>query len=226
MYSYIFVIAILGMVIQGTFIAVEHKEKYVLADILKGLAAFMFVIIGFIGYNKVTTDTLGLKLLIGLIFGMVGDVVLNLRFILKEQGQRVYLVGIAAFLIGHIMYLAALIPLDNNLLMDIIAGVILAAALLAYIFKTLEVKPIFKIFGIVYLGAVFIMSTIAVHLAIVTQNAHDVIYAVGAVFFTMSDIVLIFNQFSGVSKFSRRIVNLSMYYIGQLLIAGSLFICR
>lgn len=41
-----------------------------------------------------------------------------------------------------------------------------------------------------------------------------------------SDIVLIFNTFSGTTKFSLRITNLSLYYVGQLLIAGSLFIMR
>ena len=49
------------------------------------------------------------------------------------------------------------------------------------------------------------------------------LYALGAVLFTVSDVVLIFNTFGKESKFSLRITNLSLYYIGQLLIAGSLF---
>ena len=53
-----------------------------------------------------------------------------------------------------------------------------------------------------------------------------VIYAIGAVLFTASDIVLIFNTFSGVTRFSLRITNLTLYYIGQLLIAASLFYPR
>ena len=219
--------AIIGMIFQGTFITVEHGGKYVLADIFKGLAAFMFVIIGLLGYISVTNEPLGKKILIGLIFGMLGDIILNLRFIVKEElGQKVFLVGIVAFLVGHILYLAALIPLTETLLMDIIIGAVLAAALLAYIFKTMDVKLAFKIFGVVYLGAVIIMTVIAVHIAIVTGGSHDIVYAVGAVLFTASDIVLIFNTFSGVTKFSLRITNLSLYYIGQLLIAGSLFVLR
>jgi len=219
-------LALIGMVLQGIFIAVEHKEKYVLADVLKGLAALMFVIIGFGGYLNQTTDPMGKKLLIGLIFGMLGDIILNLRFVLGENGQKAFLVGILAFLIGHILYLAALIPIAENILVDIIIGAVLAAALLAYIFKTMEVKPAFKIFGVFYLGAVIIMTVMAVHIAIMTGGAHDIIYAIGAVLFTASDIVLIFNTFSGVTKFSLRITNLSLYYIGQLLIAGSLFVIR
>ena len=222
----IVILAVVGAILQGIFITVEHKEKYVAADILKGLAALMFVIIGYLGFSKVSSDAMGKKLLIGLVFGMIGDIILNLRFVLKEIGQKVFLVGILAFLIGHILYLAALIPLTEHLIMDIVIGAVIAVALLAYIFMTMEVKIAFKIFGVFYLGAVIIMTVIAVHLAIVTGNTHDIIYAIGAVLFTASDIVLIFNTFSGTTKFSLRITNLSLYYIGQLLIAGSLFVIR
>lgn len=222
----IIILAVIGMIIQGCFIAVEHKEKYVLADILKGCAAFMFVCIGFISYLKVTNDSLGLKIVVGLVFGMIGDILLNLRFVLKENGQKAFLAGILAFLIGHILYLTALIPLTSTFIMDALIGALLAAALLIYIFKTMEVKLAFKIFGVFYLGAVIIMTVIAIHLAIVTGNTHDIVYAIGAVLFTASDIVLIFNTFSGTTKFSLRITNLSLYYVGQLLIAGSLFVLR
>lgn len=223
----IIALAVAGMILQGIFITVEHKEKYVLADVLKGMAALMFVTIGLVCYLKVSTNSLGLKILIGLIFGMIGDIILNLRFVLKDEvGQKAFLIGILAFLIGHILYLAALIPLAESLVLDIIIGAVLAGALLAYIFKTMDVKKAFKIFGIFYLGAVIIMTVMAVHIASLTGNTHDIIYAIGALLFTASDIVLIFNTFSGVTKFSLRITNLSLYYIGQLLIAGSLFVLR
>jgi len=219
-------LSITGIILQGIFITVEHKEKYVAADILKGLAALMFVIIGVTGYLTVTNDSLGLKIAVGLVFGLIGDVLLNLRFVLKENGQKAFLAGILAFLIGHILYLCALIPISVNLSVCVIIGAVLAAALLTYIFKTMEVKIAFKIFGVFYLGAVIIMTVIAIVIAASTGNAHDIVYAVGAVLFTASDIVLIFNTFSGVTKFSLRITNLSLYYIGQLLIAGSLYILR
>ena len=92
--------------------------------------------------------------------------------------------------------------------------------------EDIEAELPFKIFGVFYLGAVIIMTVIAIHLAIVTGNTHDIVYAIGAVLFTASDIVLIFNTFSGTTKFSLRITNLSLYYVGQLLIAGSLFVLR
>lgn len=222
----ILVLAVAGIVLQGIFITVEHNEKYVLADILKGLAALMFVIIGFAGYSSITSDALGKKIAVGLLFGLIGDVLLNLRFVLTKIGQKIFLMGILSFLVGHILYLLALLPIAVNTILCVIIGTVLAAALLIYIFRTMEVKLAFKIFGVFYLGAVIIMTVIAIGIALSTGITHDIVYAVGAVLFTASDIVLIFNTFSGVTRFSMRITNLSLYYIGQLLIAGSLFFIR
>lgn len=221
-------LALIGAVCQGCFIAVEHKEKYVPAVILKGTASLFFVVLGGIGAFCVqevsgSADSFATKLFVGLVFGLLGDVFLNLRFVFEKIGQKIFLVGILFFLVGHILYLLALIPRANNIWVCVGIGAVLAAVLLTYIFKTMEVKLAFKIFGVVYLGAVIIMTVTAIGIAIAANDAASIVYAVGAVLFTASDIVLIFNTFSGVTRFSLRITNLSLYYLGQLLIAGCLF---
>ncbi len=212
-----------GIVLQALFIKAEHEEKYLLADVLKGLASLMFVLVGFIAYRHVS-DVFNRQLLIGLIFGMVGDILLNLRYVFPEKGQKIFLSGILAFLIGHIMYLIALIPKAQHLALFVAIGAVCAACLLIYIFKTMEVKKAFKIFGVFYLGAVFIMCSIAIGIAIYTPSSRSIVFALGAILFTASDVVLIFNTFSGVTRFSLRITNLSLYYIGQMLIACSMFL--
>lgn len=215
---------LIGFLLQALFIKTEHDEKYLLADILKGSASLMFVLIGLNAYKAAGTS-FNKQFLIGLVFGMIGDILLNLRYVFPKHGQKIFLAGIVAFLIGHIMYLLALIPQAQHVWIwyCVIIGALAAGALLAYIFKTMEVKKAFKIFGIFYLGAVFIMTAIALGIAIFTPSKRALIYAVGAVLFTASDVVLIFNTFSGVSRFSMRITNLTLYYLGQILIACSLF---
>lgn len=219
----IFVLCLLGMILQGTFIMVEHKEKYVPAVILKGCASLVFVAIGYLGFRAAADASFAKLVFLGLCFGALGDVLLNLRFLSKTYGQKIFLLGIAAFLTGHILYLVALIPLSDNLLVFLIIGALVAAALLAYIFKTLSVKIAFKIFGIFYIGAVVLMTSVAIGNFISLPDTNRLLYAIGAVLFTVSDVVLIFNTFGSTTKFSMRIMNLSFYYAGQLLIALSLF---
>ena len=90
-------------------------------------------------------------------------------------------------------------------------------------FRTLTVKPAFKAFGILYIGAIVLMTAVAIGNVITGPSTAAWMHAIGAVLFTLSDIVLIFNTFGTTSRFSLRITNLSLYYLGQLLIAGSLF---
>ena len=218
------VLAIIGMALQARFIAVEHREKYVPAVILKGLAAAVFCIIGMTAMKTAAVNRSFAKLVVcGLCFGALGDILLNLRFVFSKIGQKIFLAGVAAFLTGHILYLCAIVPLSVNLLPCLITGVLLAAALLTWIFKTLTVKLAFKIFGVLYIGAIVLMTAVAIGNVITTPGTAAWMHAIGAVLFTLSDIVLIFNTFGSEQKFSLRITNLSLYYLGQLLIASSLF---
>lgn len=220
----ILLLALAGILIQAAFITVEHKEKYVAAVVLKGSAACVFCIIGFLGWQNASVAAFAGPVFAGLLFGALGDILLNLRFVFPKIGQKIFLGGVAAFLVGHILYLAALIPLSTALLPCIAVGVVVAAALLIWIFKTLSVKLAFKIFGVLYIGAVVLMTAVAMgNLIADPQSLTNILYAVGAVAFTVSDIVLIFNTFGTKQLFSLRITNLSLYYLGQLLIASSLF---
>lgn len=218
----IVLLCLVGMAVQAFFIAVEHREKYVPAVCLKGTASLIFVVIGAMAAGAAKDASLARLVLIGLVFGAVGDVLLNLRFVFEKLGQKIFLAGIVAFLVGHILYLAALVPKCESLAVCVLVGAAAAAAVLAYIFKTMTVKLAFKIFGVFYLGAVIIMTAVAIGNLIAVQSAANLIYAVGAVLFTLSDIVLIFNTFGSTTRFSMRVTNLSLYYLGQLLIAGSL----
>lgn len=213
------ILCIAGIVLQCIFIAKEHKEKYGAAVALKGSASLMFVILGLHGMLVTGGSSFAVMIFIGLIFGCIGDILLNLRFVMGENGQKCFLAGIAAFLVGHIMYLAAMVPMSPSPWLIASGGAAAAAVLLWWILSTVTAKKAFKIFGVFYIGAVVIMMTYAVTNSFVMPSVGTVMCAVGAVLFTVSDIILIFNTFTGSTKFSMRIANLMLYYFGQLLIA-------
>lgn len=223
MNTFAILLAVIGMTLQAVFIAVEHKEKYVPAVILKGSAAAVFCIIGVVAMGASVNRDFAKLVVFGLCFGALGDILLNLRFVFPKNGQKIFLVGVVAFLTGHILYLCAIAPLSRNLIPCLVVGVILAAVLLTWIFKTLTVKLAFKIFGVLYIGAIVLMTAVAIGNVLTAPGTAAWMHAVGAVLFTLSDIVLIFNTFGSEQKFSMRITNLSLYYMGQLLIASSLF---
>ena len=225
MKPFIYLLMLIGLILQCLFIYVENKENYPVASVLKGSASLMFVLVGYNAYLLVN-NPFNKTILLGLIFGMLGDILLSLRFVFTKQGQKIFLFGILVFLIGHIFYLAVLIKQAQHIWIYhcTLIGLLLAAGLLFYIFKTMDIKKAFKIFGVVYLSVIFVMCSIAIGVAMFIPSNRSIVFALGAVLFTASDIILIFNTFSGSNKLSLRIANLLLYYVGQLLIAYSMFL--
>ena len=214
-----FVLIPLCLVLAGVFLRQEYRKKYVPAVVLKGLASVCFVILGLVCSTGTPTARL---IVLGLVLGCIADVLLNLRFVFPQKGQPVFLVGILVFLSGHILYLAAVLPFCESRVICIVAGIVLTALLMVWIFRQITAKPAFKVFGVVYLGAIMLLNCVAVGNLIGAPSAFTGIFAAGAVFFLVSDIVLILNTFGSETRQSLRNTNIGLYYVGQLLIACSL----
>ena len=145
--KYLFFIP-LCLAIMSVFIYYEHKEKYVLAVILKGLASLCFVLFGILCSIQALNMNFTKMVKYGLILGLIADIMLNLRFVFKKNGKLVFLVGILVFLAGHVMYLCALIPGYSYALVALIGGIIVSALVLKWIFTQIEAEKAFKIFGV------------------------------------------------------------------------------
>ena len=93
---------------------------------------------------------------------------------------------------------------------------------MVWIFGRITAKTAFKVFGVVYIGAVVLLNTVGVGNLIDAPSAFTAVFAAGALLFLVSDVVLILNTFGKESRQSLRVVNIGLYYVGQLLIALSL----
>ena len=213
----------LCLCLAAVFLLQESKKRYVPAVVLKGLASVCFVILGFL----LSGGSPAAKLITaGLLLGCIADVLLNLRMVFPKKGQLIFLVGIIVFLSGHILYLIAILKGAAPWWICVIIGVILTALLMKWIFARITAKKAFKIFGIVYIGAIMLLNCLAIGNLIVSPSAFTAVFAAGAVLFLLSDIVLILNTFGKETRQSLRVMNISLYYLGQLLIALSLLYLR
>lgn len=215
--------SILCLCLAALFMWTEKKENYMGAVILKGLASLCFVLVGVMAGNG---GQLAKLIVTGLLLGCVADVLLNLRWVFPKKGQLIFLVGILVFLGGHVVYLAAVLPMADNWAVCVVVGVVLTALLMKWIFSKITAKKAFKIFGVFYLGAIMLLNCVAVSNLMTAPSAFTGLFAAGALLFLISDIVLILNTFGPKSKFSLRVTNLSLYYIGQLLIAWSMLFVK
>ena len=213
------VFAAASAIIAALFIYHEYLEKPVHSVILKGIASLCFLITGMMNSNGSAAARM---IVTGLALGFIADILLNLRFVFKKYAKPIFLTGILVFLAGHIAYLFAVFPECPWKLPVIILSVVLTAVLMTWIFSQITADKVFKLFGIVYVGAILTLTVTAIANLIHDRSTYHLVFMLGSVFFLISDVILILNTFGKKPKFSRRIVNLSMYYIGQLLIAFSL----
>lgn len=214
-------LCVVGILVDIWFIKTEYAGKMGKATVLKGAASLFFVALGFVCFAA-NSAPFGKLIVIGLILGLVGDVLLNLRNVVAgRKSMLVFALGILAFLSGHFLYIAALIRLK--------ADIVIWAVLITAVLSVLAIPPLMrritapsmglKIFGYVYLVVVIAMfSCAAMVLVKLGASALTVLFAVGALLFMVSDFIMIYYSFGKKIK-PLRAINLLSYYAGQLLIA-------
>lgn len=217
----IYIFALVGLAIDIWFISAELREKMAKATVLKGLASFVFVLLGVFCY--LLSDTpFGKLILIGLILGMIGDIFLNLRNQFEGgKSMKIFVVGILAFLSGHFLYIAALIKHNPGIILIalVLTAIISLLAIPALMKRVTAPSKGMKIFGYVYLVIVIAMFSCAATLLIKSGfTAFNIVFTIGGLLFMVSDFIMIYYSFGKKIK-ALRVTNLLSYYIGQLLIA-------
>lgn len=153
---------------------------------------------------------LGTTLFVGLVLSLIGDVLL----IPKTRGT--FLLGLVAFLLGHVAYAAAFV--ERGVSAVAVGGALLALALpVAFVARWLLPSVDTKMKGpvIAYMTVISLM----VAFSIGTTAAHgNALLVVGAVVFYLSDLAVARERFVA-PGFVNRLVGLPLYYGAQLLLA-------
>ena len=174
------------------------------------------------GAGPCRDHVLAQRVLAGSCLGASADVILNLRKIFIKRRQYFFLAGTFVFLAGHVMYIMALIPKCSCVPVCFAAAFCLAALLIWQIYQMITADTLFRVIGVLYIGTIMLMVCLACGILFTDPSAFSGFFASGAMLFLASDIILILNAFGSESTESGHIINITLYYIGQLLIAGSL----
>ncbi len=224
MSDYWIYIAIAGCIVQTAFTCFEYAKKPVAAVIFKGVASLFFVLLGFVGLTVTGDARFAVLVIAGLVFGAVGDVLLNLYKLVGKAEQQVFMGGMAAFFIGHLVYIVALLSHGiNALFVAVPVCAVLSAALLPWMLGRINAEGKIRIFGIVYMALIFLMLGCSAGLMVLQPfNIGHLLFVIGAVFFALSDVILVFDLFGNHKYKSFRACNLAAYYLAQVLIALSI----
>ena len=156
----------------------------------------------------------------GLIFSLFGDVMLV--FI---NNNNFFKAGLAFFLITQVIYGAASTVSSGVYVLDyVIVMALMTILILAYKELNMDVGNL-KIPVLLYVLAITYMLSKAISL-LYNSNIpfyHAILAASGAFLFFVSDAILAVNKFYRVEFKAFRAINLITYYLGQMLIALSIF---
>ncbi len=228
------ILCVLTVIAAVAFITTRTTVGGAWGILTKTIASVMFVAYGVFSLVQVTYfKPLALAFIIlGLIFGMIGDVVLDLKVVYKEH-QSIYLnAGMLSFGLGHICYMLGAIFIAGNvfnLMWPVLTGVIAAVVLTPIIWVVS--KYVLKLnFGkflwqtLAYTFILVFMVGFSIYLAVLAQEF--IIFAGGIILIFLSDLVLSQNYFLEGKENDKFliIVNHALYYAGQILMATFLYL--
>lgn len=154
----------------------------------------------------------GILLFSGLLLSFLGDI------LLLGSAEKVFRIGLAAFLIGHLAYMTAFLVMGIDLIFFLSATV---AAAVAGVWAFRWLKPHLQQNLLIPVSAyIIIISFMAAAAAGCTAGGAPLRLLIGALLFYVSDIVVARNRFIK-PAFVNKIVGLPLYYAGQFLIAST-----
>ena len=211
-------------------------EKCRKSLILKMICSTMFVSIGVLSvYISGNTSTYAIIMIIGLIFGWIGD-----YFLHAKPSDAYFVTGFLSFLIGHFFYIGAYIRTLPKLFPDYeminaieIAIEIFVVALGLVALKVFKVKlnpMVLKIGIYFYFAIVTFMFVKASALGFYYYKSGApygivafVLLSLGSLFFVLSDATLGIISFGGQKKnYPLKIFNILTYFWGQAMLASSI----
>lgn len=182
----------------------------------KAIASIGFVILGTLNLvyaikNRNSNLKFCITMVVGLFFAMLGDILLEINFI----------IGAIFFAVGHVLFFVAYCFAEKFKWIDLIAGGVIAVASVLII----TLLPIFnfgstlKILCAVYAVIISFMLGKAATNFFRNRNLLNAIILIGSVLFFFSDLMLLLGNFAGLYMSS---LCLGTYYPAEILLSVSL----
>lgn len=229
----------LGAISLVLYISIKVKGCNLTAVFLKTVVSVFFIAVALCtaGMTKPVGAALttGGLVTMGLVFGMLGDIWLDLKYVFREREDAFTYAGFTAFAVGHVLYMSGMLisyfpkgkPL--HLLLPFVLAILMsvANALLEKPMKLCygKMKPIAFAYGILLFSTLFLSLSLCIYWG--WQKQMLIFMFIGAVLFTASDLVLSGTYFGvGHDKPVDIILNYITYYPAQFVIALSLLFLK
>ena len=193
----------LGLIMAGFFIYGKVTNYSVQTVIIKSIAAFLFVLLGiYIVVYKWPRGNqfpwVGFLFILAAFFGFLGDIALGLKRVFKDKDKLFTMLGMLAFSIGHILYVAGLftgfyVPGHPLVIIIPLVSALVVGSLAFVIEKLLKINfGKMRIVAVFYLTFLFSLSFSALSLNIFYKfnSLFLLLVLIGGITFNASDLIL------------------------------------
>lgn len=231
------VFTVTGAVLLAVFLKFRVDEKRVMAVIFKAFVSFCFIASALSSLTVLSGKDARFAMLItcGLIFGMLGDIWLDMKYIYREGEDTFTLSGFLVFAIGHCFYIAALAGRFCSQFKAYCVLIPIGCAIIAWLviyFGEEKMKVKYGKYKLVVpsYGALLVsFAAFSFSLILLTKGSEPVpiVVFIASQFFFVSDLILN-NTYYGKDKTGPVyiITNHVTYYIAQFMIAFSLCLLK
>lgn len=227
--------AVVAVTLTALFLFVRVYNAPIYGLLTKTLASMAFIAMGAIGmyYNYGSLPAGGVLILAGLAFGMVGDILLDLKRAHSEFEDLYLTSGMIAFTCDHSFVLAATLmiatPLIGKLWLPAVVSAVIgigAAPIVMFVSVKLMKAHFGKHFFFSAFYATYLIFFTALSVWLAFLNPVFIMLAVAMVLFLLSDLVLSTMYFVAGKKEDALlvVVNHALYYAAQIIIAAWIFI--
>lgn len=221
---------VLAVVTAVLFVVFSNGQKSFVSLSLKTLASFCFTVLAFSAILVKGVSVPTWLFCLGFVVSCFGDIILALPDMqeLRARSIMITLIGGLCFAVAHVFYISAMFVAFGFEWWTLLVAVALGA-----VFYWGN-KAIGKLqYGTLSVGmgvyALFVSLVTAVSITAITNGVNlvgGIMMLCGFVFFWLSDIVLMNIYFGNKPEKKTKLYyfNLAFYYIGQILIASSLWL--
>ena len=224
---------ILGTAFLLAFLIKCNKQRSVAGVYIKNITSIFFILTAVTGaFNNTDYPEVwryALPLVVGQVFGLMGDVYLDQKWLYPQHDGNYLNLGFTSFGIGHFFYMGAIITQAKfSTAIDFIIPVVVG--IVACVVNMLLEKPTkqdygkFKTITVIYTLVLGTMLGTSLWAAIKTKQVAYIVFNIGAILFLLSDVILSPMYFA-IKKnkntpFNFVIIHVT-YYVGQYMIALS-----
>ena len=220
------IFAALCIIITVIFCWIRSEKATYYSLTLKTLASICFILSAGFAMRTVGTSTIGILIIVGMIFGLFGDIILDLKVMYPEKNDALFLSGTASFAVGHVFYFVAALLLNiesnpSSIAWAIPVALVLAALVtLGIMFSSKKMGMDFgKVKWAVISYSVILSFMLFYTIFVAIYNPMFWIFAAGMFVFLFSDLILSMQYFGGKSQKVFIYINHIAYYLAQVMFA-------